>query len=164
MVAFLLSGWLAGLRISEAMALRDGPSMTAPWVDFGSDRIWFPAAFSKSDEDEWVPLDPELREALLALPRAGGLVFALPSRQGGRMTRGGMSMRVGALARRAGVRLSMHGTRRGFVCFYAEREPAQVVQRLARHKSITTTAQHYVNVDRAAEAAVRERARANIPG
>jgi integrase len=82
-------------------------------------------------------------------------VFQLVSyKTKGRMTRGGMSMRIGNLARKAGVRLSMHSTRRGFLCRYAERVPAQVLQKLARHSNIKTTMDYYANVDDAVEAAV----------
>src|SRR5262245_29334597 len=41
--AFLLCGWLAGLRLEEAFALEHEPTAKAPWVDFTRDRIWLPA-------------------------------------------------------------------------------------------------------------------------
>jgi integrase len=152
---FLLAGWLAGLRISEAMALEWEETREAPYLDFPRRRIWLPAEFVKGDEDQWVPLDPRLAEALLSLPRRGKKVFQLVSyKTKQRMTRGGMSMRVGHLARKAGVRLSMHSTRRGFLCRYAEKVPAQVLQKLARHANIKTTMDYYANVDDAVEAAV----------
>jgi integrase len=152
---FLLAGWLAGLRISEAMALEWEETREAPYLDFDRQRIWLPAEFVKAAEDQWVPPAPELAEALLALPREGRKVFLLISyKTKQRMTRGGMSMRIGGLARKAGVRLSMHSTRRGFLCRYAEKVPAQVLQRLARHSNIKTTMDYYANVDAAVEAAV----------
>src|SRR5262249_33784610 len=64
----LLAGWLGGLRLSEAAALEWQPTDHAPYLDFGRDRIIFPAAFVKAVEDQWIPLDPALREAILALP------------------------------------------------------------------------------------------------
>src|SRR5262249_21958929 len=69
--AYLLCGWLAGLRLSEAYHLEWEPSDKAPWVDLARDRIWLPADFAKAGADQWVPLDPQLREALEALPRQG---------------------------------------------------------------------------------------------
>ena len=47
----------------------------APYLDPTADRIVFPAEVVKGDEDQWVPLDPQLWEALEALPRAGRKVF-----------------------------------------------------------------------------------------
>jgi integrase len=155
MRVFLLCGWLAGLRISEGMALEWEETREAPYLDFDRDRIWLPAEFAKGVEDQWIPLDPALKGALQGLPRCGRKVFRLISaRTGERMTRGGMSMRVGNLARKAGVKLSMHATRRGFLCRYAEKVPAQVLQRLARHSDIKTTMDYYANVDEAVEEAV----------
>ncbi|HEY7425279.1 MAG TPA: hypothetical protein VH682_13690 [Gemmataceae bacterium] len=39
MKAFLLCGWLAGLRLSEAAALQREPSQDRPWIDLARDRI-----------------------------------------------------------------------------------------------------------------------------
>jgi integrase len=155
MRAFFLCGWLAGLRISEAMALEWEETQDAPYLDFDKERIWLPANFVKAVEDQWLPLDRLLAETLRALPQQGRKVFVLRSRvTGERMTRGGMSMRVTNLARKAGVKMSMHSTRRGFLCRYAEKVSAQVLQRLARHSSIKTTMDYYTNVDTALEEAV----------
>src|SRR5207237_9010831 len=71
MRAFLLTGWLAGLRLSEAEALERGEATEAPYLDLPHNRIVLPAEFAKSDEDQWVPLDPALRRTLEALPRQG---------------------------------------------------------------------------------------------
>jgi integrase len=81
MKAFLLAGWLGGLRLHEAAALERVESNSAPWVDFARDRIVFPAEFVKSAEDQWVPLDPVLRTALEALPRQGRKFFHFPSQR-----------------------------------------------------------------------------------
>src|SRR5262249_35201117 len=83
MVAFLLCGWRAGLRLSEAMELERQESAEWPWVDFARGRIVLPAAFVKGNRDQWVPLDAELREALLALPDRGRKVFHFRSRKSG---------------------------------------------------------------------------------
>jgi integrase len=153
--AYLLCGWLAGLRLSEAKALEWEQTDLAPWVDFGRNRIWLPAEFAKADEDQWVPLDPVLRAALEALPRHGRKVFKFTSRRTGeQLKRSGMSRRIVDLAKRAGVRLTMHSLRRGFGCRYAGKVPAQVLQRLMRHANIKTTMDYYANVDEAVEAAV----------
>jgi integrase len=65
-----------------------------------------------------------------------------------------MSQRIIKLARKAGVKLSMHALRRGFGCRYAGRVPAQVLQKLMRHSNISITMDYYANVDQAAMEAV----------
>jgi hypothetical protein len=52
------------------------------------------------------------------------------------------------------VRLTMHTLRKGFGCRYAGRVPAQVLQKLMRHRNIKTTMDYYANVDAAVEEAV----------
>jgi integrase len=162
MKAFVLCGWLAGLRLSEALALEWEPQEEAPYVDFGRDRLVLPAGFVKAGKDQWVPLDPQLRRALEALPRTGVKVFSFTGRQGEPLTRTGASHRVYALAKRAGVRLGMHSLRKGFGCRYAGHVPAQVLQRLMRHANIKTTMDYYANIDAAVEQAVLDLAGNNF--
>ncbi len=70
-------------------------------------RIVLPAVFAKSAQDQWVPLHPVLREALENLPRTGRRVFPFRSRKnGGMLTRNGVTNRVLAMAKAAGVTLS----------------------------------------------------------
>jgi integrase len=144
--AFLLCGWLAGLRLAEAIALEWEETDKAPWLDLAADRIRFPAGMVKADEDQWVPLDAELRQVLAALPRHGRRVF--------HFTRGGISKRIEKLAKRAGVRLHMRALRRGFGCRYAGKVSAHVLQRLMRHSNIAITMTYYANVDDAVMDAV----------
>jgi integrase len=157
MRAFLLCGWLAGLRLNEALALEREQTDKAPYLDPGRDRIVFPAEVVKGDEDQWVPLDPKLKEALDALPVAGRRVFrfeAIDGRGERDLTDITVSARVRDLAQAAGVRLTYKSLRRGFGCRYAGRVPAQVLQKLMRHASIRTTMDYYANVDDAAMEAV----------
>jgi integrase len=151
--AFLLCCWLAGLRLSEAFALEWEPTGAAPWVDFVRERIWLPAELVKAVEDQWVPLDPALREALLALPRHGKKVFRFVGK-GNLISPSALGDRVIRLAKKVGVRLTTRALRRGFGCRYAGKVPAQVLQKLMRHASIKTTMEYYANVDDAVEAAV----------
>jgi integrase len=154
MRAYLLCGWLAGLRLAEAFYLEWEPTDKAPWVDLPRDRIWLPAGFVKGKRDQWVPLDAELREALEALPRHHGpRVFRFLGRKGP-VTVYGQSQRVRILARKAGVKLTMKSLRRGFGCRYAGKVPAQVLQKLMRHRDIKITMTYYANVDAAVEEAV----------
>jgi integrase len=160
MRVFILCGWLAGLRLNEAIALEWEETGQAPYVDFARDRIGFPAGFVKAAEDQWVPLDPELREALEALPRRGKKVFRfVEARSGKPITDIAISARVRELAASAGVRLTMKSLRRGFGCYWASRVPAQVLQKLMRHSNISLTMTYYANVDDAAMEAVLGRRR-----
>ena len=70
-----------------------------------------------------------------------------------------MSDRVVRLARKAGVRLTMHTLRKGFGCRYAGKVPAQVLQKLMRHSNIRITMDYYANVDDAAMQAILGRKR-----
>jgi integrase len=152
--AYLLCGWLAGLRLSEAFALEWEQTDRAPWVDFGRDRIWLPAEQVKGVEDQWVPLDPALRAALEALPRQGKRVFHFATKGGRPVTLAAVRNRVIRLAKKAGVRLTMKTLRRGFGCRYAGKVPAQVLQKLMRHSDIKITMDYYANVDDAVMEAV----------
>jgi integrase len=95
-------------------------------------------------------LDPILKEALQALPRKGEKVFQFTAKDGHELDIKSISGRVVKLARRVGVRLTMHSLRKGFGCRYA----AHVLQRLMRHGDIGTTMTYYANIDAAVEEAV----------
>jgi integrase len=151
---YLLCGWLAGLRMCEAAALEWHETDQAPYVDFARSRIIFPAEFVKAGKDQWVPIDPELRRMLERLPRHGAKVFRFTDTRGRMLAETGISQRVRALAKKAGVRLTMHSLRKGFGCYHASRVAAQTLQKLMRHSNIKTTMDYYANVDDAVEAAV----------
>jgi integrase len=155
MRVFLLTGWLAGLRLGEALELEWEETPTVPYLNFAQHRIILPAEFVKGVEDQWLPLDPLLASALQSLPRQGKKVFRFVSRRGGRpLSRSALSCRVRALAKKAGVKLTMKTLRKGFGCRYAGKVPAQVLQKLMRHADIKTTMTYYANVDDAVEEAV----------
>jgi integrase len=163
MCAYLLCGWLAGLRLGEAFALEWEETDQAPWVDFARNRIWLPATFTKAVEDQWVPLDPQLRQALESLPRTGRKVFRFVAATDGHVLQDNAAIcqRVRKLARQAGVRLTMKSLRKGFGCYYAARVSAHVLQKLMRHADIKTTMDYYANVDAAVEQAVLARPHCN---
>lgn len=161
---FLLSGWLAGLRLNEACALEWEETDDAPYLDLAGERIVFPAGFVKAVEDQWVPLDRELREAILALPRHGRKVFRFVDRREdkrkGKVVRGDSVGRfISKLAKKAGVKLTIKTLRRGFGCYWASRVPAQVLQKLMRHSNIRITMDYYANVDEAVMQAILNRER-----
>jgi len=148
--AFLLAGWWAGLRISEGLELRWEESEEWPWVDFAQDRIAFPAAFVKAGVDQWVPLHPVLKVALLALPREHERVFPLRTVHGDLMPRSTVSHRVLRMAKRAGVKMSHHTLRKGFGCRLAKllgKGGAAALHELMRHASLSTTLGYYASVD-----------------
>jgi len=158
--AFLLCGWYAGLRLSEAQHLRRGPSGEYPWADLANSRIILPAEFAKADVDQWVPLHSTLRAALDALPLRtdGDRYFDLRSQsqrsRGQPLTRSGISTAVIQMARAAGVRLSMHRLRKGFISRMAVKlgqGGAPVLHKLARHSSLQVTMDYYANVDQAVQ-------------
>jgi integrase len=151
---YLLAGWLAGLRLCEAAALEWEQADTAPYLDLRCHKIIFPAAFVKADEDQWVPLDPALRQALEALPRHGSKVFRFAARDGRPIGLSAIGERVMRLAKKAGVKLTMHSLRKGFGCRYAGKVPAQVLQKLMRHSNVSLTMAYYANVDDAVMNAV----------
>lgn len=157
MRVYLLCGWLAGLRRNEALDLEREETTKAPWVDLERNRIVLPADFVKAVEDQWVPLDPELRVALLTLPQLGKRYFHFESRKrkkGEPIGETGICNRITALAKKAGVKLTMKTLRRGFGCRYAAKVSAQVLQRLMRHSDIKITMTYYANIDDAVEEAV----------
>ncbi len=157
--AYLLCGWWGGLRLSEARHLEWEPSDKVPWVDFEGNRIVLPAVFAKSDQDQWVPLHPTLRQALAGLPRTGAQVFPFRSRRtGGPLSRIGITTRVRHMAKQAGVRLSMHRLRKGFGCRVAKqlgRGNAPVLHTLMRHSSMQITMDYYASVDDALQDAIQ---------
>jgi integrase len=154
MRTFLLCGWLAGLRLSEAFYLEREETEKAPWIDLARNRIMFPAEFVKAARDQWVPLDSELRKALAAVPYHGKRVFRFLDFQGKPIQPDAVSTRVRALARLAGVRMTTHSLRKGFGCRYAAQVSAHVLQKLMRHANIKTTMKFYANIDTAVEEAV----------
>jgi integrase len=153
MRAFLLCGWRAGLRLGEAHRLEWEPTRHAPHLELDHDRIYLPGDFCKGKRDAWVPLDPELKVALLALPRTGRRVFSFVGR-GKDLKTSSVTYRVIRLAKKAGVRMTMKTLRKGFGCRYAGQVPAQVLQKLMRHSSIQLTMDYYANVDDAVMEAI----------
>jgi integrase len=116
--------------------------------------------FAKSAEDQSVPLHPVLRQTLAALPRTSPEVFPFRSRRGGgRLSRVGITTYVRHLAKKAGVRLSMHKLRKGFGCRVAQllgKGRAPILHELMRHSSMQITMDYYANVDDVLQEAISE--------
>jgi integrase len=154
MRAYVLTAWLAGLRLQEAYDLHWERTEDAPYLDLAGQRIVLPAPVVKGKRDQWVPLDPALVDVLTQLPRHGPKVFRFTDKAGNVISASAVSDRVARLAKIAGVKLTYHTLRKGFGCRYAGKVPAQVLQRLMRHRNIRTTMTYYANVDDAVMDAV----------
>lgn len=144
--------------MSEALGLRRTRNEKRPWLDLDNDRIILPAEFAKSDEDQWVPLHPNLREALENLPNTGDEVFPFRSRKGGKpLSRNGVTNRVILIAKPAGVRLGMHKLRKGFGCRVAKqlgKGNAPILHSLMRHSSMQIAMDYYASLDDALQDAI----------
>lgn len=143
-------GWWAGLRISEAYELRRIATDNFPWVDWASNRLILPAGFVKADEDQWVPLHARVRKLLEAVPaihESDRYFLFCSSRSGKPFSRASVSGRFSMRAKQAGVRLSHHSLRRGFISRLARDNSAAVTKQIARHSSMDLTMAFYANVD-----------------
>jgi integrase len=139
--AFLQTAWFTGMRRNEMLDLVWEADSGMPWVDFGQSRIWIPAAYNKSDADQWVPLHPELVAVLKARQQPRGRLFPLSE------SPREVSRKFTKLAKKAGLKISLHDLRRSFGSRYAAVVPAPVLQRLMRHADIKTTLTFYADVD-----------------
>lgn len=140
--AFLQTAWFTGMRRNEMLDMVwDGEAHGKPWVDFGTAKIRIPAAYNKSDADQWIPLHPELADVLKARQQPSGRLFPLSE------SPREVSRKFTKLAKKAGLKISLHDLRRSFGSRYASVVPAPVLQRLMRHADIKTTLAFYTDVD-----------------
>ncbi len=158
--SYLLCGWWGGMRLSEARFLQWEPADQFPWLDLDNNRIVLPATFAKSDEDQWVPLHPVLRECLDGLPRTDRRVFPFRSQKtGDYLSRGAISHKVLRIAKAAAVNLSMHKLRKGFGCRVAKllgKGNAPILHELMRHSSMQITMDYYASVDDVLQEAIKD--------
>jgi integrase len=138
--AFIATAWYTGMRRNEMLDLTWG-NRGMPHIDFKENRIWIPAAYNKSDEDQWLPLHPQLAEILKALPDQCGFLFLF------RNAPREVSRKFSKLARSLGLKITLHDLRRSFGSRYAPHVSAPVLQRLMRHADIKTTLEFYTVVD-----------------
>src|SRR5262249_52416770 len=82
----------------------------------------------------------------------------LPVAQGGRpLSRNGVTNRVLAIAKQAGVKLSMHRLRKGFGCRVAKalgKGGAAMLHELMHHSSMQVTMDYYASVEDALQGAI----------
>jgi integrase len=146
--ALICTAWYTGMRRNEMLDLHWTADEGHPWVDFDTGRIRIPAAYCKADADSWVPMHPELVDILGPLRQDRGRAFRVsPSPDV-------VSRTFRQLARKAGLKITLHDLRRSFGSRYAAVVPAPVLQRLMRHADIKTTLQYYTDLDDALDGAI----------
>jgi len=157
---FLWLLWLSGLRLSEAHRLSWD---TPPWhVDMDSGpypKIIIFAEAQKSREDEVLPIPPDLAEWLAKTPveeRRGREAVIHDTRSGRKhrplIVAKHIGNEIGRFGELAGIRTAegkfatAHDIRRSFGHRGALKVRPVTLQRMMRHKSITTTQRYYVNI------------------
>jgi integrase len=147
---FIATAWYTGMRRNEMLDLTwDDRGM--PTVDLANNRIRIPAAYNKSDEDQWLPLHPQLTEILGATAERRGYLFPTLRRSPTETSR-----KFSKLARSLGLRITLHDLRRSFGSRYASVVQAPVLQRLMRHADIKTTLTYYTDIDDQLDEAIRK--------
>jgi integrase len=148
--AFLQTAWYTGMRRNERLDLTwDGAGGT-PWADLKQGRIWIPAAYNKSDADQWLPIHPDLAKILQDRQQAHGKLFPLSK------SPREVSRKFTKLVKKARLKITLHDLRRSFGSRYASAVPAPVLQRLMRHADIKTTLAFYTDVDDTLDEAIRK--------
>jgi integrase len=175
---------LIGFRRDEVF------SATVDWIDWESGGVRIPAAFTKSDRDEFLPANEEARELLAWLaadaidrakspPMSAGkrddarhlIVYRRPGRGGdgkpfaARPMKNARKAWKTALKRAGAPSYRFHDVRATFVTQVAHVAPSAVTQDLARHKDAATTARYTKVADEAKRAAVEAmRGTADVSG
>lgn len=153
--------WLSGLRLGETLSLTwdDPTGMQFQGLWRWQPMLWIPAGRDKSRREELIPLTPDLVRFLRdSDPELTGPVFRWRLANGSRCTRTDtVSKRIAAMGRAAKVvsgtntrgepvYASAHDFRRSFGDRWAPVLQPADLQKLMRHRSFTTTLQHYVSV------------------
>jgi integrase len=151
----LLRGlWLSGLRINEALALSwDSPPLRVVMGD--RPRIIVFGEGQKSREDEVLTITPDFAALLAEVPekQRRGLVFPL-THDSWKIYRETACRIISAIGSAAGIAvdskgktLTAHDLRRAFGQRWATRVKPLILQKLMRHKSLTTTMRFYVELE-----------------
>src|SRR5262249_54088847 len=116
--ALLCTAWYTGMRRCEMLDLHWRGDEGRHRVAFVRGRIWIPAQYNKSDADQWIPLHPELAAILALLRQDRGRIFRLSN------SPAEILRQFGRLARKAGLKITLHDLRRSFGSRYAAVVPA----------------------------------------
>jgi integrase/recombinase XerD len=137
--AMILLAALAGFRVAEIANVRGED------IDLDAKRIH---VTGKGNKAAWVPLHPQLEELAHTMPRKG-MWFPGNSRRPGLPIRSkSVSDIIGNAMRRAGIQGTPHALRHYFCTQLVERgADLRIVQELARHALLSTTAIYVATTD-----------------
>src|SRR5262249_24407017 len=111
--AFMETAWYTGMRRNEMLEMVWESDAGKPWVDFANGKIRIPAEYNKSGADQWIPLHPVLADVLKPRRQESGRLF--PLSQSPRE----VSRKFTKLAKKAGLKITLHDLRRSFGSRYA---------------------------------------------
>lgn len=175
---FLLEGlWLSGLRLGEALRLTWDPSGFCVNLAGDVPRLKIEANEQKSTKAELLPLAPDFREFLLAVPpaqRHGRVFRPLLFGQVGNMRLDTCSKKIQEIGAKAKVMVeqkppkkdrteprikwaSAHDLRKAFAKRWRKLVKSDILKQLMRHASIVTTETYYDDTNaEEVEASIRE--------
>lgn len=139
--AYLLCLYTTGWRRNEPL------SVPKEALDWERGVIYLDAAAAKSRRGEVVHVPPILLEHLERIKSFGPMVFPWPHSPKALHDEFWGIQDTAGVKRRDGERYGFHDLRRGFATLNADRVSAEVLQRIMRHKSYTTT-QRYIDAGR----------------
>lgn len=148
----LKSMWLTGLRLGEAIQLRNDRGPVLLDLNSASPRIIFESQGQKSGADEAVPLTPDAIRFFRKISHEKGFVFDLNGEHG-RFILSTISRIICEGGKASGVLagdrkfVSAHDLRRTFGNRWALRVHPIVLKTLMRHSDLKTTLKYYVDLD-----------------
>ncbi len=143
---------LSGLRLDESIRLSWDPT-EAFIVEQSADGEWSYRIYSeaqKSRRDQVLPVAPEFAELLESTPLEArhGPVFVLRGKSGERLLgQNTIARTIAAIAEKANCKVTAHDFRRAFGSRWALRVLPPILQKLMRHRSVSTTMKYYVHLD-----------------
>jgi len=157
-VRFLNLLWLSGLRISEALAISwDSGRIRVDLATGRRPRLLFAAAGHKARREDFMPVPPDLAAWLQMTPLAErkGLVAPLQAVYHNRPieTANAAGRIISTIGEASGVLIeegqwaTAHDLRRAFGTRWAMKVRPITLQRMMRHKSITTTLKYYIGLE-----------------
>ena len=154
--------WMRYLRALDLSGLRLDESIRLSWdateafiVEQSPSGEWNYRIYSeaqKSRRDQLLPVAPEFAALLDATPADArhGPVFVLRGKTGQRLRgQNTISRIIGEIAEKADCKVTAHDFRRAFGTRWALRVLPPILQKLMRHRSVSTTMKYYVHLEAA---------------